>query len=106
MDRRTLFQGLGAGLAMSLAQPAAWAAPTTGRWLRLESANFVMYSSASEESSREELAALEGFHALITRIMPLRAVAGGASSGFSARRAGVTAPDSAAAPQLRQSGMT
>lgn len=70
MDRRTLFQGLVAGLAMSLAQPAAWAAPNSGRWLRLESANFVMYSSASEESSREELAALEGFHALITRIMP------------------------------------
>ena len=62
--------GLGAGVAMSLAQPEAWAGPNAGRWLRLESANFVMYSSASEESSREELAALEGFHALITRIMP------------------------------------
>ena len=74
MDRRTLFQGLGAGLAMSLAQPAAWAAPNAGRWLRLESANFVMYSSASEESSREELATLEGFHALITRIMPRKSL--------------------------------
>jgi hypothetical protein len=44
--------GLGAGVAMSLAQPEAWAGPNAGRWLRLESANFVMYSSASEESSR------------------------------------------------------
>jgi hypothetical protein len=74
MDRRTLFTGLGAGFAMSLAQPAAWATPNVGRWLRLESANFVMYSSASEESSREELAALEGFHALITRIMPRKSL--------------------------------
>jgi hypothetical protein len=43
MDRRTLFKGLGAGIAMSLAQPAAWAAPNAGRWLRLESANFLTY---------------------------------------------------------------
>ena len=70
MDRRTLFKGPGAGIAMSLAQPAVWAAPDAGRWLRLESANFLMYSSGCEESSREEFAALEGFHALITCIMP------------------------------------
>jgi hypothetical protein len=74
MDRRKLLQGLGAGVAMSLAQPSAWAVTNPGRWLRLESPNFIMYSSTSEESTREELAALEGFHALITRIMPRKAL--------------------------------
>jgi hypothetical protein len=74
MDRRKLLQGLGAGVAMSFAPPAAWAVTSPGRWLRLESPNFIMYSSASEESTREELAALEGFHALITRIMPRKSL--------------------------------
>jgi hypothetical protein len=73
MNRRSLLQAFGAGTAMSLAPPAAFA-QGNGRWLKLESPNFIMYSSASEESTREELAALEGFYSLITRIMPRKAL--------------------------------
>lgn len=69
MNRRSLLQAFGAGAAMSLAPPAAFA-QGSGRWLKLESPNFIMYSSASEESTREELAALEGYHAILKRFMP------------------------------------
>ncbi len=73
MNRRRLLQGLGAGTIVSLTPPVAWANSKPGRWLRLESPNFVMFSTASEDSSREELAALEGFQTLLTRIMPRKA---------------------------------
>ena len=53
-----------AGIARADTQP--------GRWSRLESANFVIHSSSDEIYSRSELVALEGFHGLLTRLMPPR----------------------------------
>jgi hypothetical protein len=43
-----------------------------GRWSRLESSNFVIHSSSDETYSRSELVALEGYHSLLTRLMPPR----------------------------------
>jgi hypothetical protein len=59
---------MGAGLALA---PLAGAQTVRqGRWLRLETANFVVYSAASEARTREEIAAVEGFHALLSKIIP------------------------------------
>lgn len=69
MKRRTLLQGLGAG-AMLMASPRALAQAGVGRWTRFESENFVYYTSGNENRAREDVAVLEGFHALLTRLMP------------------------------------
>lgn len=61
---------MGAGAVLSAAAPRAFAQGAQGRWQRLESANFVYFSTTEESKSREELAALEGFHALLGRLMP------------------------------------
>ncbi len=77
MHRRIVLKGIASASGLALA-PSAWAqgAGRPGRWLRLESPNFVVYSTASERHSREEVAALEGFHAVLMRLMP-RSTAGG-----------------------------
>ena len=41
-----------------------------GRWLRIESQNFIVLSSVNEADTREEIAALEVFHALLKRVVP------------------------------------
>lgn len=69
MRRRTLLKGIG-GTAVLLAAPRAWAQSDQGRWLRFESANFIYFSTADEAKARTEVAALEGFHALLDRLMP------------------------------------
>lgn len=70
MRRRTLLQGLGALTGLSLA-PGAWGQGVKpGRWLRLESPTFVVYSTAEEDKSRQELAALEAYNTLLSRLMP------------------------------------
>jgi hypothetical protein len=69
MHRRAVLAGLAATAGVAAA-PGALAQAKPGRWMRLESANFIVYSSASEEKTRKELAALEGFHALMVKLMP------------------------------------
>jgi hypothetical protein len=58
--------------ALSLISGGAVARADTppGRWLRFETPNFVIFSSSDEAYSRAELIALEGFHNLLTRLMP------------------------------------
>lgn len=77
MLRRSLLKGvlsaagLGAGgLALAPSFGGAWAQGKPGGWLRLESANFIVFSSLNEERSRKELVALEGFRSLLGIIMP------------------------------------
>lgn len=74
MHRRKVLRGLGAALGASATglwtPPLAWSETRAGRWMRLESPNFVMYSTEYEEKSRNEIAALERFHALSLRLMP------------------------------------
>ncbi len=73
MRRRTLLTGFAsiAGLSTPFVGAAAFAQQVRpGRWLRLEGPNFIVYSAASEDKTREELLALESFHALLSRIMP------------------------------------
>ena len=73
MHRRRVLQGIAAAGGLSLASAGMARADTSpGRWLRLESPNFVVYSSSDEAYSRSELVALESFHNLLTRLMPLR----------------------------------
>ena len=69
MRRRTVLQGLAAAAGASLV-PSAWGETKPGRWMRLESPNFVMFSTEYEEKSRNELLALERFHALLLRLIP------------------------------------
>jgi hypothetical protein len=60
----------GAGLA---AAPRAFAQQTKqGRWLRFETPNFIVYSAGDEEKTRAEIGALEGFHALLSKLIPPR----------------------------------
>jgi tetratricopeptide (TPR) repeat protein len=76
MDRRRVLQGMGAGTLLAAGSQAfapnafAQGGYGLGRWLRFDSANFVYFSAAGETKGREEVAALEGFHALLSRLMP------------------------------------
>lgn len=69
MLRRTVLQGLGAGAIAGAVAPGAWA-QGTGRWLRLESPNFVAFTSIDEQKSRQEVASLEAFDAVLSKLMP------------------------------------
>ncbi len=72
MDRRTLLQGLG-GAAMLAQSPGAWAQGSQaaqGRWMVLESPNFRYFATGDEARAREEVAAVEGFDALLKKLMP------------------------------------
>ncbi len=74
MRRRTVLQGLAAAAGASLVLPvlvqSAWGEAKPGRWMRLESPHFVMFSTEYEEKNRNELVALERFHALLLRLIP------------------------------------
>lgn len=69
MDRRHLLMGLG-GSALLAGLPVATGQSAQGNWLKLESPNFTFFTPGEETKSREELAVLEGFHALLFRLMP------------------------------------
>jgi hypothetical protein len=69
MDRRTLLRGLG-GAALMAQAPGAWAQGAQGRWMVLESPNFQYFATGDEARAREEVAAVEGFDALLKRLMP------------------------------------
>lgn len=69
MLRRSVLLGMGAASGLSLAPPAL-AQNGTGRWIRLESQNFVAFSSADEQKSRQEVANLEAFDAVLSRLIP------------------------------------
>lgn len=69
MDRRRLLQAIGGTVALSTAPPV-WAQGAQGRWRRFDSPNFIYFSSADEAKAQAEVAALEGFHALLARLMP------------------------------------
>jgi len=60
---------MGGATALSLAPPA-FANVKPGRWVRYESPNFICFSAADETKTRNEVLALEKFHALLTKIMP------------------------------------
>jgi hypothetical protein len=71
MHRRAVIRGLVSAAALPLAMNGAQAwAQSPGRWLRLESQNFVVFSTADEGKGRDELVALERFNALLARLMP------------------------------------
>lgn len=69
MRRRTVLQGLAASAGASLIS-SAWSETKPGRWLRLESPNFIVYTTEWDVRSRNELIALERFNALLSRMMP------------------------------------
>jgi hypothetical protein len=72
MRRRTILLGAGAaGLTLACPEVRGWAQQTKqGRWLRLESPNFIVYAPNDETKARAEIVALERFHALLSRLMP------------------------------------
>lgn len=59
--------GVLTGAALS---PLAWADEKPGRWLRLESSRFIYFSQSAEFKAREELIALERYHAMLTKLVP------------------------------------
>ncbi len=66
-----VLQGLTALAGSSLAPHGCGRAiAKSGRWLRLESPNFIVYSSISQHRSPKEVEALERFHALLLRLAP------------------------------------
>lgn len=70
MLRRTVIKGVAAGAGLAAAWPAGAQKARQGRWLRLETDNFVVFSAGSEDRTRKELAALEGFHKLLVKLIP------------------------------------
>lgn len=70
MDRRSLLKGIGGGAALSAVSPRAWGETRPGRWSRLETANFVIYSGAAEDKLVAEAGALEAYHNLLATLMP------------------------------------
>ncbi len=69
MRRRTVLQGMAAAAGVSLV-PSARGETKPGRWLRLESPNFIVYTTEWDVRSRNELIALERFNSLLSRLMP------------------------------------
>lgn len=70
MHRRLVLQGIGAAGGFALVPPGAAWAQKLGRWIRFESPNFVCFAAGDEERARNEVVALERFHAFLARIMP------------------------------------
>jgi hypothetical protein len=67
-----LFRGF-ASLAILASLAFAGQAEARGRWLRAESANFIVYSDSSERSVRAAAESLERFDALLRQILHARA---------------------------------
>lgn len=76
MYRRDMLKGLSGlivgGCAPGLIAPTAEAQAQPGRWIKLESDNFIAYATLHEEKAREEVAALEAFHGLLALLSPPR----------------------------------
>ncbi len=71
MHRRNVLQGGVAAGLMLAGSGQGWAQEVKpGRWLKLESANFVVYAPRDEKKAREEVVALERFHGLLSRLIP------------------------------------
>lgn len=64
MKRRDFVLGATAA-SLAAGMPALAQAPRQGRWLRLESANFIIYIASPEKEARAEVAALEAFHGVL-----------------------------------------
>lgn len=70
MHRRYVLQGMAASAGLALAPNALGQGAKAGRWLRLESPHFVVFSTAPEYQTRTETIALERFHDLLSRLVP------------------------------------
>lgn len=81
MDRRAMLGAIASGAGLLGLQGLSLGARAqtpqakadqgaNGRWLQVESANFVVQSSLDEKDTREEVAALEAFHALMMSLLP------------------------------------
>lgn len=70
MHRRYLLKGAAFSAGLALAPRAFGQGSKPGRWLRIESPRFIVFSTASENDTRAEVVALERFHGLLARLMP------------------------------------
>lgn len=70
MLRRHFIVGASSALAAATLPQPACAETKTGRWMRLESPNFIYFSAGDEQKARDEVIALERYYAVLSKLVP------------------------------------